>query len=98
VFGRKGAVGRDPCEACSTMWIIVTIAEFVLGQRKINTNLDRLDNCRTFQMHSEIQPGVRRSSMQSLATFRPTYTPTANLVYKTNTDVIYTDIRVCFVG
>jgi hypothetical protein len=78
------------------MWVIVTIAEFVLGPRKINANLDRLDNCSTFQMHMEIQTAAQRSSIQTIATFRPT--DTANLVYKTSTDVIYTDIRACFFG
>jgi len=79
-FGRKVTVGRDPRDACSTIWMLVTKTEFVPGPRKIKANLDRFGNCRTFRIFCEIQPAARRSNTQTLATVRPTCA--ADLVQK----------------
>jgi hypothetical protein len=86
VFGRKVAVGRDPREAYSTIWMLVTTAEFVLGPRKFKANLDLLGNCRTFRIHSEIQPAVQRSNTQTLGTVHPTYA--TSLVWNKSTHVL----------
>lgn len=72
MFGRKVSVGRDPGEAGSTIWMLVSKGAFVLGQTKIKAIFDRLGNCRTFMIHGEIQLAARRSNTQTLATVRPT--------------------------
>jgi hypothetical protein len=80
------AVGRDPCEACSTMWVLVTNAEFVLGRSKVKANLDKVGHCRTFRMHCEIRPAAPRSSTQTLAAVRPYMC--RYFIVKKSTDVI----------
>jgi hypothetical protein len=90
------AVGRDTCEACSTMWMLVTNTEFVLGPRKIKANLDWVCHCRIFRRHSETQPAARRSSMQTPATVRPYMCRC--FVVKERNEVIYLDLRVCSFG